>query len=450
MCIPTQKVLCGDSSCDICVPRSFATHPRASSWSSKNTLLPHQVLKNSNKKFMFDCNECDHLLIMSPNNIANGGQWCKYCNASALCDTDDCKVCFEKSFASHPMAVAWSSKNEKPARMIARKSEIKCWFDCADCHHTFQSIPYSIVKDKHCPYCTSQKLCEQEECKICFEKSCASHEMNNAWSTTNSLSSRQVMLQSCKKITFDCLACHHSYTTTPGHYYARNGSCPYCANKYLCEKEDCTACYQKSIASHPRMNCWSQKNMINPRLTFKGSETRCIFNCDVCQSEFDTKAYNVLAGYWCPYCKKKTEAKVLEFLKGLEGEWKAQRRFTWCRFSGTNNIMPFDFGSESKKILLEIDGEQHFSQVSNWDSPESVQHKDVEKIQLAIKEGYSVIHISQLDIWKDLYDWKSTLLHIFDNLKEANECCFISKNPELYQKHIVQLGSNIKYREIHP
>lgn len=449
MCILTQKVLCGNVSCDVCVPRSFATHPRASSWSSKNTLLPHQVLKNSNKIFEFNCDECGHSILLSLNNVSKG-IWCKYCKISALCDQEDCKMCFEKSFASHPMSASWSSKNDKSARMITRGSEIKCWFDCTDCKHEYQAVPYSIQKDKYCPYCTNQKVCDQEDCKVCFEKSCASHEMKNAWSQNNELTSRQVMLQSAKKIIFNCLICYHSYTTTPNHYYHRNGSCPYCANKYLCQKDECTSCHQKSMASHPHINCWSQKNTINPRLTFKGSEIRCIFNCDVCHSEFDAKAYNILSGYWCPYCKKKTEAKVLEFLKDLEGEWKTQRRFTWCRFSKTNNIMPFDFGSESKKVLLEIDGEQHFSQISNWDSPESVQCKDIEKIQLAIKEGYSVIHISQLDIWKDRYDWKATLLRTFDDLKEVNECCFISQNLELYQKHIEQLNVNITYREIHP
>lgn len=68
--------------------------------------------------------------------------------------------------------------------------------------------------------------------------------------------------------------------------------------------------------------------------------------------------------------------------------------------------MPFDFGLTDKKILIELDGEQHFNQVSNWDSPESVQSKDIEKIKNSIQSGYSIIHIYQKEVWNDIYDWK--------------------------------------------
>jgi hypothetical protein len=448
-CSVSQKLLCGEDSCKTCYERSFATHPRVSCWSSQNDLRAIQVSKNSNKKFKFNCEDCGHELEMILKNICSG-QWCKYCNSDGLCEEEDCLFCYQKSFASHPMAEAWSTQNEITPRQIMRRSDKKFWFECIDCKHSFSSILYSINNDKHCPFCTSQQLCDNHECNICFKKSCASHEISKAWSLNNKIQPRQLFLQSNKIIIFNCLICYHSYETKIQHYINRNGSCPYCANKYLCENEDCKPCFQKSFASHPQIHCWSTKNTISPRKLFKGSETTCIFDCDICHSEFKSKLYNVLTGYWCPYCKKKTEAKVYSFLKSQDGEWATQLRFPWCRFSNTGNVMPFDFGSISKKILIEVDGAQHFTQISNWEHPENVQMKDIEKIQYCIKEGFSIIHINQLDIWKDSYDWKKTLTSEIMRLEGIDpQCSFISLK-SIYESHICKLDNTINYTIINP
>ena len=109
-CSPANKKLCGK--CDICNQRSFAMHSRATCWSSKNALKAYEVLRSSNKKYLFDCKDCGHELEMSLCNLSNG-QWCKYCNSNGLCDEEDCLFCYQKSFASHPMAESWSDKNEK-------------------------------------------------------------------------------------------------------------------------------------------------------------------------------------------------------------------------------------------------------------------------------------------------------------------------------------------------
>jgi len=112
--------------------------------------------------------------------------------------------------------------------------------------------------------------------------------------------------------------------------------------------------------------------------------------------------------------------------------------------------MPFDFGSISKKILIEVDGSQHFTQISNWDSPESVQVKDIEKINHCIKDGFSIIHINQLDIWNDSYDWKKVLQTEIERLHEKEpQCCFISSTP-IYESHISKLDYTINYTSIKP
>jgi len=448
-CTQNSKKLCGNMTCGVCAPRSFANHPKAKYWSSKNNDEPEYVMKYSNKKYKFDCEDCNHEIELIINHITSGS-WCAYCNKHSLCETENCLFCFQKSFASHAMATQWSSKNTFTPRQVTRSSEKKCWFDCSTCNHSFQTILFSINKDKYCPYCTSQALCESDDCKVCFEKSCASHFIKEAWSPMNEKTPRQMFLQSNKKVKFCCLVCKHDYETTITHFYNRNGSCPYCSNKYLCDNTSCSACFQKSFASHPQIHCWSAKNTVNPRSVFKGSEKRCTFECDVCHSEFEAKLYNVLTGYWCPFCKNKTEAKMARFLQKMYPECKTQERFDWCRFSITNNIMPFDFMIGD--ILIELDGEQHFTQVSNWDTPENVQVKDVEKIQKAVKEGYSVIHLLQRDVWNDTYDWKKVLQATMEELEGSPpQCIFLQKDTcTEYKSHIIQLGDSVMFSLKHP
>ena len=406
----------------------------------KNKEKPNQVFLSSNKKYIFDCVECGHELEMILNNVVNG-QWCKYCNSNGLCKDDNCEYCFQRSFASKAMASCWSAKNMIRPRDMLKGSDKKCWFKCNKCHHEFDKVLFSIINDSHCTYCVNQKLCE-EDCKECFEKSCASHPISQAWSTENILKPREVFKQSNKSIKFNCLTCHHSYQTKVQHYINRDGSCAYCSNQKLCNDEKCSQCFEKSFASHPKIACWSNKNKKQPREMFKGSETKCTFNCDKCHSEFDSKLYNVLTGYWCPYCKNKTEAKVLQFLE-TDYKVKKQIRFDWCRFSDTNNIMPFDF--QVNNVLIEIDGDQHFKQVSNWgDTPKYVQKKDIEKINKSIQNGYSIIHIYQDDIWTDRYDWKAILKNMIESIQ--SECVFISSTNN-YSNHIREMGI-ISYRYI--
>ena len=114
--------------------------------------------------------------------------------------------------------------------------------------------------------------------------------------------------------------------------------------------------------------------------------------------------------------------------------------------------MPFDFGLEEEKILVELDGIQHFEQVSNWGSPEEIREKDVEKMVKAVEAGYSVIHLFQPEVWKDTYQWEGVLKEQVEKLKMRKEerarCVFISQR-EVYGEHIRGL-SGVLYEVVKP
>jgi hypothetical protein len=90
----------------------------------------------------------------------------------------DSKLSYEKSFASHEKSKYWSDKNELKPNEVFKSTHSKFWFDCVLCNHTFETALNNITKLKHptwCPYCANLKLCYNDNCNLCFEKSFASH-----------------------------------------------------------------------------------------------------------------------------------------------------------------------------------------------------------------------------------------------------------------------------------
>ena len=82
---------------------------------------------------------------------------------------------------------------------------------------------------------------------------------------------------------------------------------------------------------------------------------------------------------WCPFCKNKTEYKLLDFLKD-KFNVVYQFKTKWCINKSTNIPLPFDFYIKDLNLIIELDGKQHFNQVSNWRNPEITQSIDIYKM----------------------------------------------------------------------
>jgi hypothetical protein len=77
--------------------KSFASHEKAKYWSDKNLLKPNEVFKSTGKKYIFNCNICNHEFSNSLNSISTNNHWCSYCANQKLCNKEDCNKCFDKS-----------------------------------------------------------------------------------------------------------------------------------------------------------------------------------------------------------------------------------------------------------------------------------------------------------------------------------------------------------------
>jgi len=171
-------------------------------------------------------------------------------------------------------------------------------------------------------------------------------------------------------------------------------------------------CYQNSFASHCKAACWSKENSLTPRSVFKLAKKKYDFTCEK-GHKFKVSLYNIANG-WCPKCKNKTEALLLEKLIENCYTPSTQHKFEKCINPDTNRRLPFDFVIDEFKIVIELDGRQHFEQVRNWTPLAKQRKSDLDKMEFANKNGYTVIRIFQEDVWKNIDYWFNVLEdHIF-------------------------------------
>jgi very-short-patch-repair endonuclease len=151
---------------------------------------------------------------------------------------------------------------------------------------------------------------------IAFEKSFASFDGTvggkkkvDCWSDRNDLNPREVTKKTHQKFWFDCDRCGHKFESALSKI-TDNRWCPYCANKKLCNNISCKDCFEKCFASVNSLtpsgtkilDCWSDRNPLNPREVTKKTHQKFWFDCDRCGHEFESALYHITNGTWCPYC----------------------------------------------------------------------------------------------------------------------------------------------------
>ena len=438
-CNYKSKLLCGKLSCIICFDRCFLSDVKSSYVITNINLL--LVFKHSKKKLEFFCNVCLHSFFKSPTNIINDGSWCPYCSKppKILCDIEKCKICFEKSFASHEKS-QFLIDNVNP-RFIFKGTGKKYNFKCNFCLHIFSqtigSITCETSRNSWCPYCSKSPklLCHNLECQICFNKSFASHEKSKY--LIDKIDPRFIFKSSSVKLNFLCDICNHNYNTCLSIATFQNIWCPYCSSSKLCDGENCEECYKKSFAS-----CENSKyiiDKIDPRKIFKASSLILNFKCQECNFIFKSEIYSISYGRWCPNCKNKTEKKMYLYFKKIYNI-TVHPKFNWCK----NKIhLPFDFLINDYNLLIELDGNQHFFQVMNWKSPEDNYLTDIYKMKKAIENMYSIIRIRQHDFKYQNFDWKSLLTHYIKKYNEPTSI-FIFKNKNVYNNYINEIKDKCK------
>ena len=104
------------------------------------------------------------------------------------------------------------------------------------------------------------------------------------------------------------------------------------------------------------------------------------------------------------------------YIKSIKHHYRPK----WTKVHGT--FYEYDFYIElinGVKIIIEIDGRQHYEQVSNWQTPLYNQIRDCIKERLAGNQEINIIRLNQEAIWEDTGDWQQ-ILHSFIKKKYVN------------------------------
>jgi very-short-patch-repair endonuclease len=434
-CTRKQGFCQSNEQCKSCFERSFATYERSLFWSKNNKKLPSEIAPMSSKVWSFSCDMCCHEFPTAVSNVSLG-KWCPYCTGKKRCLSRSCVFCyFKTAMACYHSREYWSSKNPVTAREVALKSNTDYLYDCDKCRHEFSMRQDHVAEGHWCPYCDNMKRCTAEDCRHCFNHSVADllHQ-DIAWSSKNTCTARSVARHGNGDCWIYCKLCKHDFQVSPANL-AKGSGCSYCSNQTRCGKLECRMCFNNSIASNSRAyNGWSSRNPIPAHHVARCANDIYLFNCDNCKQEFPASPQNVTAGKWCPFCRNKTERKLMEWLQSLTLPMTKNACFDWCRSPSTQKYLPFDFYLASFKIIIELDGAQHFRQVSNWKCYENTQQSDVYKMTRAAEEGITVIRLLQEDVWSDRYDWKVVLLSHLARYDVPSRI-LLDNGTGLYQQH---------------
>ena len=113
---------------------------------------------------------------------------------------------------------------------------------------------------------------------------------------------------------------------------------------------------------------------------------------------------------------------------GITNDKFDQYKPDWCINPDTNRYLPYDFYIElvnGKKIIIECDGEQHYTQNSHFHrndrTLEKQQDRDIYKMNKALENDVSMIRIHQEEVWNDTIDWKKEVTDAINEIKNENK-----------------------------
>lgn len=215
---------------------------------------------------------------------------------------------------------------------------------------------------------------------------------------------------------FDCDICNHTFKSQPSNIKKDNW-CPYCSHTILCVDINCVFCYNNSFAISDMAIYWSKVNNVSPRTVFKYSAKKYIFDCNICNQTFLSRVADISMGSRCPCIQNKTETQLREWFLKNKINILSQVKFEWCKNPDSGRKLSYDFLIESLNIIIELDGRQHFEQVSIWQSPELTINNDIYKMKQAIDNDYTVIRLLQNDVWRNKNNWSKKCIdtHAINN-----------------------------------
>lgn len=133
----------------------------------------------------------------------------------------------------------------------------------------------------------------------------------------------------------------------------------------------------------------------------KGDEKDVLLTvkCLKCGIQKECSYLSIVNGFYhnCEYHKSSGEYLVKKYLLEKKVEFKEQRETLKCINPVTNSVLPYDFELPKQRVIIEVQGQQHYCQIEHFHSSkegfEYQKFKDKTKKEFAINLGYKFIEI---------------------------------------------------------
>lgn len=454
--------------------KSFAAHPQIAFFIPELNpgIDPRKIGIQSAEPLVLKCPTCSHIYPGKAHGLKN----CRFCEHQELCDNNDCIMCFDNSLASRhfesidvfkqfkTLTTSDESSTDdviplfkdscdlfdfKQNTICCRKifkssSKTICLFICRNCNHSFPSQPSRIEELKDCPYCSpsnAKMLCPKEkECKLCFDKSFASHPKSAFWDYGEGKNAGKtpydVFRSGSHRADMICSKCEHKFSISCNNI-STGYWCPYCSGQKRCYDNSCKICSSRKLSSHASSIYWDyDKNPsdISPdNLSLNNSRIKCWMKCPLGKHQsYEITPSHINRNQGCPSCVRKTESKIGEFLSKNNIKYIKEFSPEWLKIN--SGQLRFDFYLPDLKLIIELDGRQHFTQTHNWLCPAKQTERDVWKMKQANQNGLYVIRLLQEEVFKYNEEWLDA--EVLPELVRREDNLFIAIDIGVYDIHI--------------
>ena len=383
-----------------------------------------KLSSSSNQVVKWKCKtgkDC-HKYEASITQKSGRNQGCPYCINKKICSKEGCWC--NSLWALKPELINEWDGNIEDMKKISISSNKDVKWKCKttkECHK-WTAVICSRNKSG-CPYCSNKKICSKESC-WCNSLWSLKPELRTEW-FGNMDDMKLYPLHSGDKVKWKCKTnkdCHiYESRISDRTRIEGTTNCPYCCVpvKKICSKE---GCWCNSLwKTNPELKEIYDGDINDLKKYTNGSEIKIKLKCKSgkeCHKWYSTINHQTgLNSRGCPYCINKTEQKIYDKIITFYPLIKQQYKIEWCK---NKTYLPFDFVLENDKIIIELDGIQHFEQISNWTSPEETHINDKYKMKCANNNSFSVIRLLQSDVFYDTYNWLEELKTNIEKIKNEN------------------------------
>ena len=308
------------------------------------------------------------------------------------------------------------------SKSIYTGAENKLIITCKE-HGDFEQQANNHLYGKGCYDCGLNNFINSRRSNIdeFIQKATESHRDTYDYSLVEYISINTKVIIICK--------IHGEFLQRPYHHYNGQG-CNLCGIEKAREKmtSNTQDFIEKAIQKHGDKYDYS-------KVEYTNCKSNIIIICKN-HGDFEQQPSNHLNGQGCPLCVNKTESKLYEKLITIYPSLQTQFKEDWCiKHHHRIYHLPYDFCIPEYKIIIELDGAQHFRQVRNWSTPEEQFENDKYKEECANQNGYSIIRLLQEDVFYDTYDWVKELCDAIEEVKSSEGITnvYLCKNDEYDQ-----------------